>query len=100
MHNDRSVLFLVVGRGLLDKTQHGQWVFRYTMVWPIGVVVLVDHPLCHLVLVGFDLGVLDLEGPDGVGGKDLLASEGDLDQPVSLGPLSGPVEVAFSLQEE
>ena len=100
VHDNRPVLVLVVGRGFFHEAEHGQRILRYAMVGPIGVVVLIDRPLDRLVLAGLDLGVPDLERPDGVGGEDLLVGEGDLDQPIRLRPLSGPVEIAFSLQEE
>ena len=98
--DNRPILVLVVGRRFFHETEHGQGILGYAVVGPVGVVVLIDRPLDQLLLAGLDLGVPDLERPDGVGGEDLLVGEGHLDQPIRLRTLSGPVEIAFSLQEE
>ena len=100
VHDDRPILVLIVGRRFFHEAEHGQGILRYSVVGPVCVVVLIDRPLDQLVLAGLDLGVPDLERPDRVCGENLLVGERDLDQPVRLRPLRGPVEVAFSLQEE
>ena len=101
MDDDGSVGVAVGGRGLLDEAEHRQGIVGDAVVWPVGVVVLKDESLAQFLPAGFDLGVSDLEGPDGVGGLDVLVDEADLDEAkdVGRGELVRPVQIAFSLQD-
>ena len=70
------------------------------MIWPVGVVMLLNITLAQLGLGGLDLGVLDFKGPDGVGCLDVLVDQGHVDQAVVGGTLGRPVQVTFALKKE
>ena len=69
------------------------------MIWPVGVVMLLNITLAQLGLGGLDLGVLDLKGSDGVGCLDVLVDQGHVDQAVVGGTLGRPVQVTFALKK-
>ncbi len=118
MHDDGPVRVPVGGGALLDEGQHRERVVGHAVVGPVGVVVLQHVSLAGGRLGGglgrrgrvgggggggaADLGVADLEGPDGVGGLDVLVGQGDLDEAKGLGRVRGhrPVQVALALQDK
>ena len=122
VHDDRAAVRLRVGaRRLLDEVEHGQDEKRHAVVRPVGEVILVDEALqvgiflpnvmlCLAKIVasfGIELneGYFSLIFGHQLDGKEALCVEGqgdsvnmsDLNEPIGLARLVGPILIALDL---
>lgn len=91
MNHNGTICVPLAGGRLLDEAENRQRVFRHSVVWPVGVVILENVALAQLLLIGLDFDVTNFECSECVGCQNFLLSQSHFYKAIRLRSSPWPV---------